>query len=93
MAFAGLGCLGMPWAILAALLLLCFAEGAQAKALARDSQAVPKAKEGNSIRQACSLRHASPDASVDGEVYWDGWFSGSPVNFLLVYECETRGST
>jgi hypothetical protein len=52
MAFAGLGCLGMPWAILAALLLLCFAEGAQAKALARDSQAVPKAKEGNSVRQA-----------------------------------------
>jgi NTE family protein len=29
--------------------------------------------------------------SVDGEVYWDGWFSGSPVIFPLVYECETRG--
>jgi hypothetical protein len=29
--------------------------------------------------------------SVGGEVYWDGWFSGSPVIFPLVYECETRG--
>ena len=26
---------------------------------------------------------------VDGEVYWDGGFSGSPVIFPLVYECET----
>ena len=27
---------------------------------------------------------ASPDALSDGEVYWDGWFSGSPVIFPLV---------
>jgi hypothetical protein len=27
---------------------------------------------------------------IDGEVYWDGGFAGSPVIFPLVYECETR---
>jgi NTE family protein len=27
---------------------------------------------------------------VDGEVYWDGGFAGSPAIFPLVYECETR---
>ena len=27
---------------------------------------------------------------IDGEAYWDGGFSGSPVIFPLVYECETR---
>ena len=27
---------------------------------------------------------------IDGEVYWDGGFSGSPVIFPLVYECERR---
>jgi NTE family protein len=27
---------------------------------------------------------------IDGEVYWDGGFSGNPVVFPLVYQCETR---
>jgi len=27
---------------------------------------------------------------IDGEVYWDGGYSGNPVVFPLVYECETR---
>jgi NTE family protein len=27
---------------------------------------------------------------IDGEAYWDGGFSGNPVIFPLVYECETR---
>jgi NTE family protein len=33
------------------------------------------------------LMHA---VEIDGEVYWDGGFSGNPVIFPLVYECETR---
>jgi NTE family protein len=33
------------------------------------------------------LMHA---VEIDGEVYWDGGFAGSPVIFPLVYECETR---
>jgi NTE family protein len=27
---------------------------------------------------------------IDGEVYWDGGFSGNPAVFPLVYECEAR---
>lgn len=27
---------------------------------------------------------------IDGEVYWDGGFSGNPVVYPLVYECEAR---
>jgi NTE family protein len=27
---------------------------------------------------------------IDGEVYWDGGFSGNPAIFPLVYECESR---
>jgi NTE family protein len=27
---------------------------------------------------------------IDGEVYWDGGFSGNPAIFPLVYGCETR---
>jgi NTE family protein len=27
---------------------------------------------------------------IDGEVYWDGGFSGNPVIFPLVYECASR---
>jgi NTE family protein len=27
---------------------------------------------------------------IDGEIYWDGGYSGNPVVFPLVYECETR---
>jgi NTE family protein len=33
------------------------------------------------------LMHA---VEIDGEVYWDGGFSGNPAIFPLVYECETR---
>jgi NTE family protein len=33
------------------------------------------------------LMHA---VKIDGEVYWDGGFSGNPVVFPLVYECATR---
>jgi NTE family protein len=33
------------------------------------------------------LMHA---VKIDGEVYWDGGFSGNPVIFPLVYECESR---
>jgi NTE family protein len=27
---------------------------------------------------------------IDGEVYWDGGFSGNPAIFPLVYECQSR---
>ena len=33
------------------------------------------------------LMHA---VEIDGEVYWDGGFSGNPAIFPLVYECESR---
>jgi NTE family protein len=33
------------------------------------------------------LMHA---VEIDGEVYWDGGFSGNPAIFPLVYECKTR---
>jgi NTE family protein len=33
------------------------------------------------------LMHA---IEIDGEVYWDGGFSGNPVIFPLVYECKSR---
>ncbi len=33
------------------------------------------------------LMHA---VEIDGEVYWDGGFSGNPAVFPLVYECQTR---
>jgi NTE family protein len=33
------------------------------------------------------LMHA---VEIDGEVYWDGGFSGNPAIFPLVYECEAR---
>ena len=40
------------------------------------------------------FRHVLPllmhSVEIDGEAYWDGGFSGSPVIFPLVYECETR---
>jgi NTE family protein len=33
------------------------------------------------------LMHA---VEIDGEVYWDGGFSGNPAIFPLVYECDSR---
>jgi NTE family protein len=33
------------------------------------------------------LMHA---VEIDGEVYWDGGFSGNPAIFPLVYECQSR---
>jgi NTE family protein len=36
---------------------------------------------------AALLMHA---VEIDGEVYWDGGFSGNPAIFPLVYECESR---
>jgi NTE family protein len=33
------------------------------------------------------LMHA---VEIDGEVYWDGGFSGNPAFFPLVYECDSR---
>ena len=27
---------------------------------------------------------------IDGEVFWDGGYSGNPALFPLVYECEAR---
>jgi NTE family protein len=33
------------------------------------------------------LMHA---VEIEGEIYWDGGFSGNPVIFPLVYECQSR---
>jgi NTE family protein len=33
------------------------------------------------------LMHA---VEIDGEVYWDGGFSGNPAVFLVIYECDAR---
>jgi NTE family protein len=44
----------------------------------------------NQVLASTCLPLLMQPVEIDGEAYWDGGYSGNPVVFPLVYECETR---